>query len=274
MTNLNGASRFVLPAHLGKDRSAVLAQMSAQKDALQRETKALPSALHKVGENGIFEGYACLFGKEDLGQDIVRPGAFARSLARRSLSGIKLLYQHDPAQPIGRWLSIEEDAKGLLVKGQLLLDLPKAREVMSLMREGVLDGLSIGFRTIRGNKDRKSGLRHLHEVDLWEISVVTFPMQPEARIASVKSDHLPDHDPWVSKRHLERKLMQDAGLSRSQARALMARGFSGLSDMQDAVDPVLLSSAHFAPALHLKKLAHSLRRSTRGIQQNRMKGPS
>ncbi len=258
----------------GALRQAAQSPACTKSNPLSRETKALPSQLHKVGENGIFEGYACLFGKEDLGRDVIRAGAFARSLSKRGQSGIKLLYQHDPAAPIGRWLSIREDEKGLFVQGQLLLDLPKAREVLSMMKEGVLDGLSIGFRTIRGNKDRKSGLRYLHELDLWEISVVTFPMQPDARISTIKSS-LPSRDiPLISKRDLERKLMQDAGLSRSQARALLARGFTGLSGMQDAVDPALLSSVPMAPALRLKKLALHLHRSMHEINQNRMKGQS
>nr|WP_319484437.1 HK97 family phage prohead protease [uncultured Cohaesibacter sp.] len=203
------------------------------------EKKALPSALEIVGDDGVFEGYACLFGKEDLGHDVIQPGAFAKSLAQHGLEGIKLLYQHDPTQPIGQWLTIREDDKGLFVRGKLATEVAKAREILSMMKAGILDGLSIGFRTIRGQKDAKSGIRYLLELDLWEISVVTFPMQPDARISSVKSGEgmlaaLMPEDPPFSKRELERKLMQDAGLSRSQARALMAHGLSGLGGMQDA----------------------------------------
>ena len=206
---------------------------------LNTEKKALPSALDVVKDDGLFEGYACLFGKEDLGHDVIRQGAFAKSLADRGLDGIKLLYQHDPAQPIGQWLTIREDSKGLFVRGKLATEVAKAREILSMMKAGILDGLSIGFRTVRGSKDPKSGIRHLLELDLWEISIVTFPMQPDARISSVKSrlgagaGLQPDDDP-LSKRELERKLMHDAGLSRSQARALMAHGLPGLSGKQDA----------------------------------------
>ncbi|WP_321341795.1 HK97 family phage prohead protease [Breoghania sp.] len=133
---------------------------------------------------GIFEGYAALFGVADLGRDILMRGAFAASLSRRGVGAVKLLYQHDPAQPIGRWLEISEDTRGLKVRGQLLPELEQAREVLALMRAGIIDGLSIGFRTIRGKRDAASGVRRLHEVDLWEISVVTFPMQEGARIAA------------------------------------------------------------------------------------------
>jgi HK97 family phage prohead protease len=97
-----------------------------------------------------------------------------------------MLYQHDPLQPIGVWDEIREDDRGLFVKGRLTTGVARAREVLSLMRAGALDGLSIGYRTVRGRTDGKSGVRQLLEVDLWEISVVTFPMLPEARVAAVK----------------------------------------------------------------------------------------
>jgi HK97 family phage prohead protease len=98
-----------------------------------------------------------------------------------------MLFQHDPNQPIGVWSEIREDGQGLYVKGKLTTEVSRAREVLSLMRAGALDGLSIGYRTVRGKTDAKTGIRSLMEVDLWEISVVTFPMLPEARVSSVKA---------------------------------------------------------------------------------------
>jgi uncharacterized protein len=136
---------------------------------------------------GTFSGYASLFGVADLGGDIVVKGAFRRSLAQRGPRGVKLLFQHDPSQPIGVWLSLAEDHRGLLVEGRLMPEVAKAREVLALMRAGALDGLSIGFRTVKGSRDPTTGLRRLQEIDLWEISVVTFPMQADARVAIVKS---------------------------------------------------------------------------------------
>ncbi|MCR4283282.1 MAG: HK97 family phage prohead protease, partial [Bauldia sp.] len=130
---------------------------------------------------------ASIFGKADLGRDVVLPGAFRASLAKRGAAGIKLLFQHDPNQPIGVWTEIREDGEGLFVKGKLTTGVARAREVLSLIRAGALDGLSIGYRTVRGRTDAKTGIRSLIEVDLWEISVVTFPMLPEARVASVKA---------------------------------------------------------------------------------------
>nr|WP_321445014.1 HK97 family phage prohead protease [uncultured Cohaesibacter sp.] len=227
-----------------------------------REKKAIAASLDQVDDKGLFEGYACLFGKEDLGRDIIRAGAFRQSLTKRGSSGVKLLYQHDPAQPIGHWLTIREDDRGLFVRGQLALDVEKAREVHAMMQAGILDGLSIGFRTVKGHKDTKSGARHLLELDLWEISVVTFPMQPDARISSVKSDSA-DASPafgTFSKRNLERKLMQDAGFSRSQARALLAHGFSGLTGKQDAV-----STGHPSQLNKLHRLTLCMHEATRSL---------
>ncbi|WP_331293112.1 MULTISPECIES: HK97 family phage prohead protease [Methylobacterium] len=130
--------------------------------------------------DGQFSGYASVFGRPDLGRDVVVPGAFAASLARRGAAGVRLLFQHDPAEPIGRWLALREDARGLFAHGQLNLAVQRAREVDALMRGGGLDGLSIGFRTLRA-RTGAGGERRLHQVDLWEISLVTFPLQPEAR---------------------------------------------------------------------------------------------
>ena len=97
-----------------------------------------------------------------------------------------MLWQHKSAEPVGVWTTICEDTKGLFVKGRLNLQVSRAREVHSLMREGSVDGLSIGFRTEKSARDRKSGLRRLEKLDLWEISVVTFPMLPQARVSAVK----------------------------------------------------------------------------------------
>ena len=131
--------------------------------------------------DGHFTGYASLFGVPDLGRDTVAPGAFAASLARRGPGGVRMLWQHDPAEPIGTWLSLAEDARGLRVAGRLNLAVQRARELDALMREQALDGLSIGFRAVRAVPER--GGRRLIAVDLWEVSLVTFPLQPGARIA-------------------------------------------------------------------------------------------
>jgi uncharacterized protein len=151
-----------------------------------REVKFAGAPLAKVSLDGTFAGYASLFGVIDLGRDRVVPGAFRECLARKAPRGIKLLWQHDPTHPLGIWDEIIEDGRGLHVRGQLDLSVAKAREVHALMRSGAVDGLSIGFRTERARKDAATGVRNLEKLDLWEVSIVTFPMLPGARVSTVK----------------------------------------------------------------------------------------
>lgn len=129
------------------------------------------------------EGYASLFGRVDQGGDVVERGAYAASLARLKAAGraVKLLWQHDPTQPIGIWDEVAEDDRGLYVKGRLLTEVARGREAVSLIEAGAIDGLSIGYRTVRAGKT-DSGTRLLSEIDLWEVSLVTFPMLPEAKL--------------------------------------------------------------------------------------------
>jgi hypothetical protein len=150
------------------------------------EQKFAPLALDSVSETGWFSGYASLFGEVDLGRDLVEKGAFAASLERRGPGGIRMLYQHDPAEVIGRWTLVREDERGLYVEGRLAPGVARAREVRALMKSGALDGLSIGFRTVRAKAGGRGSPRRILEADLWEISVVTFPMLPTARISEVK----------------------------------------------------------------------------------------
>jgi HK97 family phage prohead protease len=140
-----------------------------------------------IAFDGSFSGYASVFGEVDLGRDVIERGAFRRSIEERGAGGIRMLYQHDPAQPIGAWRTIREDERGLYVEGLLAPDVARAKEVHSLMKTGALDGLSIGFQTVRAGKASRSGVRRILEADLWEISVVTFPMLPSARVSDVKN---------------------------------------------------------------------------------------
>jgi HK97 family phage prohead protease len=140
----------------------------------------------EAGE-GVFEGYASLFGVVDLGRDVVQPGAFRESLARRGAAGVRMLWQHDPAQPLGAWLVLREDERGLFVRGRLNPGVAKARELLALLRQGAIDGLSIGYRPVLARTQARTGIRQLSRIDLWEISLVTFPLLPQARVASVKS---------------------------------------------------------------------------------------
>lgn len=204
-----------------------------------------------AADDGTFEGYASLFDTEDLGRDVIAPGAFLESLRAKGVSGIKMLFQHDPAEPIGVWEVIREDAKGLYVRGRLMTAISKAREVLSLMKAGALDGLSIGFKPQKSRRDARSGVRRIEKADLWEISVVTFPMLPAARVQAVKSRPFQSRVP--SEREFERWLTRDAGLTRGEARALMRSGLKGLAARHSAhgglaEDPALAARMRTAAA--------------------------
>lgn len=139
-----------------------------------------PSGPIPIEADGRFSGYASVFGKVDAGGDVVMPGAFAKSLIKRR-DRIRLLFQHDPKEPVGTWDSISEDSHGLFVTGRLVPGVPRADALKRLIADGALDGLSIGFRTVRAT--RENGQRKLWQIDLFEISIVTFPMMEDARIA-------------------------------------------------------------------------------------------
>ena len=234
--------------------------------AMPDETKRAGFALTSVDAEGTFEGYASLFNVEDLSRDVIAPGAFRDSIAKRGAGGIKLLFQHDPAEPIGVWLDVAEDARGLIVKGRLTLEVGRAREVLSLMKAGALEGLSIGFRTEKGVRDARSGVRTLKKIDLWEISVVTFPMQPGARVNAVKSGPFADGR-TLTEREFERFLTREAGLKRSEAAALMRFGFKSLAAMRDAgrgqIPPEEQAAIMRRAARRLNQLTQSMREQMR-----------
>jgi len=140
-----------------------------------------------IAEDGTFTGYASLYGVTDLGGDVVQAGAFTKSLKSKPASKVKMLRGHDTSEPIGVWTSIAEDTRGLKVTGQLILTTVKGRETYELLKAGALDGLSIGYRTKKESFDRKNNVRLLNELDLFEISLVVFPMLPSATISKVKT---------------------------------------------------------------------------------------
>jgi len=135
------------------------------------------------------EGYASVFDERDLNGDVIDPGAFAKSL--KASVNIKMLYQHMAEAPIGRWTSFTKDRRGLFVTGEILLSSPRAREVHALLAGRALDGLSIGYQTVRARKNTRHGgrkdERRIIEAALWEVSIVTFPMAPGARVTHVGS---------------------------------------------------------------------------------------
>jgi uncharacterized protein len=156
--------------------------------ALQKETGGcFEFDVKSIAEDGTISGYASFFGVTDLGGDSVQPGAFTKSLKSKPASKVKMLRGHDTSEPIGVWTSIIEDARGLKATGQLILDTVKGRETYALLKAGALDGLSIGYRTKKDSFDRTKKVRMLNELELHEISIVTFPMLPTATISRVKS---------------------------------------------------------------------------------------
>ena len=187
---------------------------------LQLDTK-------QVTEDGEFEGYAATYGNTDLGNDIIQAGAFDESLRDRPAVAIKCLWQHDTRKPVGTYAEFRSDSKGLWCKGKLLLSTQGGKEAHEFMKAGAIDSLSIGYRVREYRIDRDNEVRIIEKAELMEVSLVTFPMNPEARIMGVKGE-VPDI------RTLERWLKRDAGLSASQAKALLASGYSAIQDVRDA----------------------------------------
>ncbi|WP_085897347.1 HK97 family phage prohead protease [Limimaricola soesokkakensis] len=144
----------------------------------------------EIGEGAVISGYASLFGCADQGGDVVAPGAYAASLKRLEGCGgrVRMLWQHDPARPIGVWDEVREDGKGLWVRGRILEAVAQGREAAALVAAGAIDGLSIGYRTRRSSKAGTG--RRLDELELWEVSLVTFPMLREARVGTKRSSAL------------------------------------------------------------------------------------
>lgn len=188
---------------------------------LQTKNSGEPLDSKAVSDAGVIEGYASIFGNVDSYGEIVEPGAFADSLVKSRRAGrkIKMLWQHDPHQPIGVWDELAEDGKGLWVKGRLLIDeSPKAREAHGLLKAGALDGLSIGYRTLKAApKEGKPGVMSLLQLDLLENSVVTFAANERARVEVVKS--ILDAGSLPTVREFE-ALLREAGFSKTKAVAI------------------------------------------------------
>lgn len=191
-------------------------------------------------DTGSFEGYASIFGNVDSGGDKVMPGAFVDGLKSAKSSGrtVKMLWQHDPNQPIGVWDDLAEDAKGLWGKGRLVMDVPKAREVHALMKAGAIGGLSIGYRTKEAAPE--GNIRLLKKLDLFEVSPVTFPMNDRAKVTAVKSEAMQEITEKLKAgdRLTEREfetMAKGLGLSNSQAERAARIHLKGPGEPVEAV---------------------------------------
>lgn len=178
-----------------------------------------PFEVKEVRDNGTFEGIASPFGELDSYRDIVMPGAFGKSIAAFKARGRKvpMLWQHSSREPIGVYTDLKETSTELYVHGECNMKVQKGIECHALMQQGALTGLSIGYNTIVSQWDEKQEIRSLIELELWEISPVTFPAADSARVTLVKSleqsENLSDCE----------AILRDAGWSKSEATAFTSR---------------------------------------------------
>ena len=189
-------------------------------------------------DDGSFEGYASVFNNKDLGNDVIRRGAFLDSISERSPKGVKLLYQHKSDEPIGVIDSLEEDSKGLKIKGRLAMGTQKGKEVFELMKMGALDSMSIGYRLKPdGYKyDPKDKRRIIKSVDLMEISLVTFPMNPKAKVTKVK---LAEMNPTEIEKYLRDVGGMSVSLAKESAPILYKSFNRQLRDVVDSVEHLI-----------------------------------
>lgn len=178
-----------------------------------------PFEVKSLSEDGTFDGYGSTFGGEpDSYGDVIAKGAFSKSLAKggRNGNGIAMLWQHNSDQPIGIWPSISEDSRGLAVQGKIAINTSLGKDAYTLLKMGAIKGLSIGYNTVDYEYNTESKIRTLKEVDLWEISLVTFPANTNATITGIKA-----FEEAQNIREFERAL-RDAGLSQKQAKYIIS----------------------------------------------------
>lgn len=203
--------------------------MQHKRDTSSRMRLAFPLSIKAAGDEGKVEGYGSVFNVMDAYADIVAPGAFALSLKAHKAAGTMpaMLWQHDSDEPVGVWDDMTEDEHGLRVTGRLAMDTIRGREAQSLLKMGAISGLSIGFYSREWSYNAETDVRTLTSVDLWEVSLVTFPANQSARVQSVKSI-----DDLATLKDCERHLRDAGGFSRSEATAIVSRikALGGRSD--------------------------------------------
>ena len=183
----------------------------------------------KSTDENMFEGYASVFRNVDSYGDVIEKGAFAKTIQERG-SRIKVLYQHDPFTPIGKAIHLEEDNHGLYVKAKIS-QTDEGKKAMTLIRDGVIDQLSIGYTVVKDDYDTENGIRYLKELKLYEFSPVTFAANDQAVITGVKSDDL---IPYIHR--LNRELKAGKVLS-DKNRTLVENAIKALQELLDAAEP-------------------------------------
>lgn len=207
--------------------------MLTKKDAaLGREVRAFALQIKATGEDGTVEGYGSVFGVKDSYDDVIEPGAFKASLAAHKAAGSMpaMLWQHDSEHPIGVWTEMSEDKTGLRVKGKLAMDTQRGAEAYALLKMGAITGLSIGFISKEWSYDRETEIRTLTGIDLWEVSLVTFPANGSARVTSVKAADVAG----ITTIRQAEKALRDGGFSDDAAKAFMAAVKRMALDERDA----------------------------------------
>lgn len=190
--------------------------------------KDLSFEIKAVSDDGLFSGYASVFDNVDSYGDIVRKGAFVESIGEWEAKGKMppILWNHDPSDPIGIFTKMQEDHKGLYIEGKLLIDdVPRAKQTHALMKAGVIDGLSIGYRVKEYLYNVDEEVTDLIKLSLREVSIVTFPANPETRIEAVKSRLDAGELPTLPEFE---KFLREAGFSKSQATAIAGHGLRKL----------------------------------------------
>lgn len=214
--------------------ASLIAALEIRKGEPETRNAGGAFELKGLDEKGQFEGHGSVFNNEDSYGDIVVPGAFTKSLEEHKAAGTlpAMLWQHDPAQPIGVYSEMREDQRGLYVKGQLLLETAKGREVHAMIKAKAVRGLSIGFVTRAW--EWKEENRIVKDVDLWEVSLVTFPANKLAGVNDVKSgESVPS-----TERELEQFLRDVGKLTRTQAKAAVSAIRSSILEGRDASEGI------------------------------------
>jgi len=210
----------------GGDPGRTWANNTADEDekgsGMSIEHKSVPFEVKEVDPDGRITGYGAVFGNVDQGNDVIMPDAFNGCITRALEKGYKpkMLWQHDPSQPIGVWDMMKADERGLLMQGRVIADVAKGREAIALLKAKAVDGLSIGYKTTDCEYEENDlgMIRKIKAADVWETSIVTFPMNPEATVTDVKQLQSP--------REVER-LLRKQGVPGNFAKLLSLHGFEG-----------------------------------------------
>lgn len=220
------------------------------------EVKFIKSSITEDDEYYNFSGYGAVFDNIDLGNDRIKQGAFATSLKEMMP---KLCYQHDMAQPLGKFTEIREDAYGLFVKGIMPKENSQCKDIAALIKCGAIDSMSIGYSTIKSAYDSETDIRDLVELKLYEVSFVTLPMNPKAKLTAFKSENQNFIEEIKSIRDLE-SVLKEAGFSVREAKTLIskAKEFSSCDESKEHCDD--------AKPVDVSPLLEEIKKSTNFIQ--------